>query len=88
SLPIDSSTRRRENLRTQRGGFMKAWREDDAFWHTLAPIVFTEERWAAAPAEVDVILEPVNFPSERRPTETQAAPEAEAATPVEQSPPI
>ena len=67
---------------------MKAWREDDAFWHTLAPIVFTEERWAAAPAEMDVILELVNFPSEPLPTETQTAPEAEAATPVEQSPRI
>lgn len=32
---------------------MKSWHEDDAFWQTMAPNMFTEQRWAAAPEEVD-----------------------------------
>lgn len=40
---------------------MKAWHEDDAFWEAFAPMMFTEERWAAAPDEVDAILRLVNL---------------------------
>jgi len=41
---------------------MKAWHEDDAFWEALGPLMFTEKLWAAAPAEIDAILELVTLP--------------------------
>ena len=41
---------------------MKAWHEDDAFWEAFGPIMFTEELRAAAPADVDAILELVDLP--------------------------
>ena len=31
----------------------KVWHEDDAFWHTFAPGMFTPETWEAAPEQVD-----------------------------------
>jgi len=42
---------------------MKAWHEDDAFWEAFGPLMFTEKLWAAAPADVDAILELVDLPS-------------------------
>jgi len=41
---------------------MKAWHEDDAFWEAFGPLMFREELWAAAPAEVDAIVELVDLP--------------------------
>lgn len=35
---------------------MGNWYEDDRFWETFAPVMFTEQRWANAPIEVDRIL--------------------------------
>jgi SAM-dependent methyltransferase len=43
----------------QRGRKMskqKTWHEDDLFWDVISPRIFTEELWAAAPAEIDRIL--------------------------------
>jgi cyclopropane fatty-acyl-phospholipid synthase-like methyltransferase len=31
----------------------KTWHEDDGFWEMVAPFMFSENSWAAAPAEVD-----------------------------------
>jgi len=45
---------------------MKAWHEDDAFWEAFGPIMFTEELRAAAPADVDAILELVDLPPAHR----------------------
>ena len=42
---------------------MKAWHEDDTFWEAYAPLMFTEEHWAAAPADVDAILGLVSLPA-------------------------
>ena len=33
------------------------WHEDDAFWRAMVPLFFTEEHWAAAPAEAGAALE-------------------------------
>lgn len=33
------------------------WHDDDAFWHTLAPSIFAEERWTLAPREIDQIAD-------------------------------
>ena len=38
------------------------WYADDKFWKTLAPWMFTEKRWANAPAEVDQILNLLALP--------------------------
>ncbi len=35
---------------------MTSWHERDDFWDTFAPLMFDEQRWAAAPAEVDQVL--------------------------------
>jgi len=32
------------------------WHETDAFWQMMAPMMFDEQRWAAAPAEIDQVL--------------------------------
>ena len=37
------------------------WFEDESFWRELYPYMFTEERWAAAPREVDQILALTGF---------------------------
>jgi SAM-dependent methyltransferase len=34
----------------------KVWHEDDAFWHTFAPGMFTPEIWEAVPVQVDQML--------------------------------
>ena len=34
---------------------MTEWHESDDFWTEMAPFMFTEERWAGTPAEVDQI---------------------------------
>lgn len=36
-------------------GAMRRWYEDDAFWRDWAPVMFTEERWAAACEEVSLV---------------------------------
>ncbi len=36
---------------------MEPWHDDDAFWETFDPWMFTPERIAAAPQEVDCLLE-------------------------------
>jgi SAM-dependent methyltransferase len=35
---------------------MKKWFEDDAFWDTWRPTMFSEERWEKAPEEVDNLI--------------------------------
>jgi SAM-dependent methyltransferase len=40
----------------RKGNEVNAWHESDDFWETFAPVMFTQERWAAAPAEVDQVL--------------------------------
>ena len=40
------------------------WYEDESFWRELYPYMFTDDRWAAAPQEVDQILTLTKF--ERR----------------------
>ena len=35
---------------------MKTWHDDDGFWNTWAPVMFTQERFDNAPAETDQIL--------------------------------
>ena len=35
---------------------MKTWHENDEFWETMAPMMFGEERWAAAPVEIDQVI--------------------------------
>ena len=42
---------------------MKAWHEDDTFWEAYAPLMFSQEHWAAAPADVDAILGLVSLPA-------------------------
>lgn len=37
------------------GNTMAPWHEDDLFWETFAPGLFTRERWDAVPEEVDQI---------------------------------
>jgi len=32
------------------------WHEQDAFWETTAPIIFTKQRWANTPAEVENVI--------------------------------
>lgn len=41
---------------------MSTWHEDDAFWETMAPVLFTAERWKQAPSEVDQILGLIEVP--------------------------
>jgi len=41
---------------------MRAWHEDDAFWEAFGPVMFTEKLRAAAPADVDAIVELVDLP--------------------------
>ncbi len=35
---------------------MKPWHEQDIFWETVAPVLFTQQRWSDASAEVDKVL--------------------------------
>jgi SAM-dependent methyltransferase len=35
---------------------MKKWYEDDAFWDTWGPIMFSKERWQGTPEEVDNLI--------------------------------
>ena len=35
---------------------MAAWYEDDHFWEMFGPLLFTEQRWQAAPIEIDRVL--------------------------------
>jgi SAM-dependent methyltransferase len=32
------------------------WHEDDTFWATFGPTMFTQERWEATPAEIDRLI--------------------------------
>jgi len=34
----------------------KPWHEDDSFWETFGPVMFTSERWAVVPSEVDQVI--------------------------------
>lgn len=34
----------------------KPWHEDDVFWETCAPILFSEQRWSKAPEEVEKLI--------------------------------
>lgn len=34
----------------------KTWHENDGFWEMVAPFMFSENNWAAAPAEVDQVI--------------------------------
>ncbi len=34
----------------------KPWYEEDSFWETVAPVLFTERRWSDAPTEVEDIV--------------------------------
>jgi SAM-dependent methyltransferase len=40
----------------------QAWHEDDAFWETMAPFLFTERRFASAPEQVDRFLDLLALP--------------------------
>jgi SAM-dependent methyltransferase len=40
---------------------MKAWHEDDAFWQTLAPYLFSEDRLTDAAGEIDGVLRLVDI---------------------------
>jgi SAM-dependent methyltransferase len=53
----DAILARPGRLDTKRSGIMKTWHEDNAFWTTMAPEMFTEARWAAAPEEVGHVVE-------------------------------
>jgi SAM-dependent methyltransferase len=35
---------------------MTRWYEDDPFWETFAPVLFSEEHWQRSPHEVDAVL--------------------------------
>jgi SAM-dependent methyltransferase len=35
---------------------MKSWHESDDFWETMAPMIFGNQRWDAAPVEVDQVV--------------------------------
>ncbi|MBN1246086.1 MAG: class I SAM-dependent methyltransferase [Anaerolineae bacterium] len=41
---------------------MAVWHEDDAFWEAFGPVMFTEDRWRAAPTEVEAILDLLRLP--------------------------
>jgi SAM-dependent methyltransferase len=34
----------------------KPWHEDDSFWETVGPVLFTERRWENAPQEVEAMV--------------------------------
>ena len=34
----------------------KPWYEQDAFWQTVAPVLFIQRRWSDAPVEVEQIV--------------------------------
>ena len=34
----------------------KPWHEQDTFWDTVAPTMFTQQRWKDAPAEVKQVV--------------------------------
>jgi SAM-dependent methyltransferase len=52
---------------TQRegGDVMTAWHEEDAFWEIYGSAIFTEDRWRAAPNEVEAILALLDLPQAR-----------------------
>jgi len=35
----------------------ECWHEDDTFWETFGPVMFSEERWKSAPVETDQLVE-------------------------------
>jgi len=35
---------------------VKPWYEDDLFWETVAPVLFSERRWSDAPTEVEDVV--------------------------------
>jgi len=35
---------------------VKPWHEQDAFWETVAPVLFVQRRWSDAPAEVEQVV--------------------------------
>jgi SAM-dependent methyltransferase len=37
-------------------GTTKPWHEEDAFWEMARPVLFTEQRWQDAPAQVEAML--------------------------------
>ena len=37
-------------------GTTKPWHEEDAFWEMAHPVLFTEQRWQDAPAQVEAML--------------------------------
>ena len=42
---------------------MADWHDNDTFWEETGPVLFTEERWKAAPGEVERILELMRLPA-------------------------
>jgi SAM-dependent methyltransferase len=45
---------------------VSVWHEQDDFWETMAPKIFTRLHWEAAPIEVDNILAVLNLPESAR----------------------
>jgi SAM-dependent methyltransferase len=48
-------------VRLERGEMMadqakKPWHDDDSFWETAGPVLFTERRWENAPQEVEAMV--------------------------------
>jgi SAM-dependent methyltransferase len=41
---------------------MANWHEDDSFWSTFFPAMFSPKKWASAPADVDAILALLELP--------------------------
>ena len=37
-------------------GDVRPWHEEDSFWETVGPVLFTERRWEDAPREVDAMV--------------------------------
>ncbi len=35
---------------------LKPWHEEDSFWETVAPVLFSERRWSDAPLEVEDVV--------------------------------
>lgn len=41
---------------------MDAWYDNDTLWDDLAPVLFTEDRWGSAPAEVEHLVALIKLP--------------------------
>ena len=39
------------------------WHEDDTFWETWGPVMFSRQRWEGTPVEVDSIISLLNAQS-------------------------